>query len=236
MTRAPLASLPFLFVTVLGSSACSLFGGGDGDGSGSSGGATMPQPMFEPGCEEPSTGTAITCANFCDKLSLCTAGLCANQLSEPALCDGTVSDALQASCLATCDETALQNDQESVSCLFENTCAAVFIDKVCDPTASLECDGMATTTTTSSATTDSTTTSATTAGSECPWEFDGECDEPEGTGFCPEGSDPDDCEDFGGSTFGDYTFGGSTYGDETGTGTSTGFGTTGGTSGTSTGF
>ena len=191
--------------------------------------------MFEPGCEEPSASTAITCANFCNKLSLCTTGLCANELSEPALCDGTVSDALQASCLATCDETILQDDQESISCLFENTCAAVFLDKVCDPTATLECDGMTPTTTTSATTasttasttttstttsTTTTTTTTTTSGSECPWEFDGECDEPEGTGLCPEGSDPDDCEDFGGSTFGDET------------GTSTTFGTT----GTSTSF
>lgn len=27
----------------------------------------------------------------------------------------------------------------------------------------------------------------------CPWVGDGECDEPEGTGACPEGSDPGDC-------------------------------------------
>jgi hypothetical protein len=28
---------------------------------------------------------------------------------------------------------------------------------------------------------------------ECPWANDGECDEPEGTGVCPEGTDPGDC-------------------------------------------
>jgi hypothetical protein len=27
----------------------------------------------------------------------------------------------------------------------------------------------------------------------CPWTDDGECDEPEGTGICPEGTDPGDC-------------------------------------------
>ncbi len=30
-------------------------------------------------------------------------------------------------------------------------------------------------------------------GDFCPYEFDFECDEPEGTGLCPEGTDPDDC-------------------------------------------
>ena len=27
----------------------------------------------------------------------------------------------------------------------------------------------------------------------CPYTGDGECDEPEGTGICPEGTDPGDC-------------------------------------------
>ena len=34
---------------------------------------------------------------------------------------------------------------------------------------------------------------------ECPWPNDGECDEPEGTNLCPEGTDVDDCAGGGGS-------------------------------------
>jgi hypothetical protein len=30
-------------------------------------------------------------------------------------------------------------------------------------------------------------------GEGCPWTNDDECDEPEGTGYCPEGSDVNDC-------------------------------------------
>ncbi len=37
-------------------------------------------------------------------------------------------------------------------------------------------------------------------GGDCPYTYDGECDEPEGTGLCPEGSDYGDCYDSSSST------------------------------------
>jgi hypothetical protein len=45
----------------------------------------------------------------------------------------------------------------------------------------------------SGSTTATTTNTTTATGGDCAYENDGYCDEPEGSGLCPEGSDPADC-------------------------------------------
>ncbi len=180
---SPQASiLRLAFLSALASTGCLS---SDGDG-----GKTMSQTMFHPSCQEPQTSTAITCDNLCDKVALCTAGLCAEQTGTAELCDGSVAAELKASCLSTCDEDSLQPQADEVQCLLENTCAGVFVQQVCGPENSVECGGLPT---------PSSGTSAADTGqpATCPYPFDGECDEPEGTGLCPEGSDPVDCSGFG---------------------------------------
>ncbi|MBV1861104.1 MAG: hypothetical protein KUG77_21990 [Nannocystaceae bacterium] len=199
--------------------------------SGGTGGKGMPQTMFHPSCEEPQTSTAVTCDNLCSKLALCTAGLCAEQTTTVDLCDGSVAAELKASCLSTCDEDVLEENAEDVQCLFENTCASVFIQQDCGPENSVECGDLPTPSGTSNGGSGQPTT--------CPYEFDGECDEPEGTGLCPQGSDPADCS--GVSTTGANTDGwGSTGSWETSSSGSTGWygssGSSGSTGGSSTSF
>lgn len=187
----------------------------------------MSQTMFHPSCEEPQASTAVTCDNLCDKVALCTAGLCAEQTGSAEVCDSSVAAALKASCLSTCDESSLQEQADDAQCLFANTCAGVFLQQVCGPENSVECGGLPTPPPATSQ-----------AGSgqpeDCPYEFDGECDEPEGTGVCPEGSDPVDCGGFDstGSTTDGWSSTG-TWGSSSGT--TGGFGSS-GSSGSSTGF
>lgn len=147
----------------------------------------MSQTMFHPSCEEPSASTTVTCDSVCDKVALCTAGLCAEQTGVAEVCDGSIAAGLKIACLSTCDEASLQDQPEDGTCLLENTCASVFLDQTCGPENSVACGSLPppTTTTTSQGETGQPT--------PCPFESNGECDEPEGTGLCVEGSDPADC-------------------------------------------
>ncbi len=189
----------------------------------------MPQTMFHPSCEEPLASTAVTCENLCDKLSLCTAGLCAEQTGIAETCDSSVAASIKASCLLTCDESSLQQQTDEAQCLFENTCADVFLEQVCGPENTINCAGLPPP---SSGTSQGETGQSTT----CPFEDDGKCDEPQGTGLCPQDSDPSDCDELGtssstsggSSSSGDY--GGSSSGSTGWFGSSGSSGSTGGSS------
>lgn len=170
---------------------CSVFGSGCTSSSGS-GGKTMAQTMFHPSCEEPQASTAVTCDNVCSKTALCTAGLCAQQTGVAELCDASVAASLKASCLAGCDEATVQEQADDVLCLLENTCESVFLQQSCLPDAFVECGGLPTPSGTSDGESGVPTA--------CPSQFDGVCDEPEGTGLCPEDSDPADCDGIGATT------------------------------------
>lgn len=60
----------------------------------------------------------------------------------------------------------------------------------------LDCSGVTTspTSVTDSASATTPTSATDSGGGSCPYVNDGECDEPEGTGLCPEGTDAADCE------------------------------------------
>jgi|GEM_PF-2141776 len=220
----------FLLCTLLAAPGCSLLGADDDDDNGGTDGSPMPQTGFHPSCQEPSTSASPTCQNFCTKLARCSVGLCAEQLSQADLCDSSVVEAMAASCMATCNDAALQEEDAATACFFENTCEAIFSNQVCDATASLDCGGLPTPSTTGNTETQGPVDSVgdSTGSTSCEYTNDGECDEPEGTGFCPEGSDTADCDGWG--TTGGY----GSSGGSTGYGSSTGFGSSGGSS--STGF
>ena len=200
----------------LSTAACSSSGGGSNSESGTDG--PMPQTMFHPSCEEPTTSAQSTCDNFCTKIARCSQGLCAAERSDGSLCEASIFAEQKARCMDTCDADVLLEEPESVTCLFEKTCAEVFVDKACDATTTLNCDALV-------------------PVPDCDYIEDGECDEAEGTGLCPEGSDVVDCDANATSgPTGERTSTGFGYTDSTGfgDGTSTGNGTSTG-DGTSTG-
>lgn len=226
--------MPSPYASILNLVLLSVVFGPGCTSSSDGGGNTMAQTMFHPSCQEPQASTAVTCDNVCDKVALCTAGLCAQQTATAELCGGSVAAELKASCLSTCDEGSLKDQAEDVACLLENTCASVFLQQTCGPENSVECGGLSTPT---PATTGQETTGQGDTGQPppCPFEFDDECDEPEGTGLCAEGTDPADCS--GSGTFGSTTDGwgsSGTWGSSSG---STGWtGSSGSTGGSSTSF